>query len=90
MHFLPAEQRFDLVIRYVFPLGLAKGDPLLPGEPDPPRRPGVKRQSIPRRLAAEASLWRALLHVVFEKDRRRQFLEAVGEVALDMTGDADG
>jgi hypothetical protein len=39
----------------------------------------VKREPVPRRLAAEASLWRALLDLVLQKDRRRQFLKPVGK-----------
>jgi hypothetical protein len=43
----------------------------------------VKAQPIPRRLAAETSLWRALFDVVLKKDRRRQLLKALREMPLD-------
>ena len=53
LHLLPAEQGFDLVIRQVLPMWIAKRDPFLPGEPDAPRRPRVKREPIPSRLEAQ-------------------------------------
>jgi hypothetical protein len=71
LHLLPAEQRFHLVLRQVTPVWITKRDPLLPREPDPPRRPGVRRESIPGRLAAESSLGCALFDVVLPNDRRR-------------------
>src|SRR5215207_6906136 len=64
------EQRFDLVLRKMLPVGVSKRESLLSGEPDPPRRPGVKGQPVPGRLAAEASSWCALFDVVLQKDRR--------------------
>jgi hypothetical protein len=90
LHLLPAEQRFHLVLRQVFPVRIAKRDSSLPREPDAPRRPGVKREPIPRRLAAESSLWRPLVDVVLQKERRRQLLEALREARLapDATADA--
>jgi len=83
VHLFPAKQRYNVVLRQMLPVRLAKRDPLLPGEPDPPRRLGVKRESIPGRLAAEASLRRPLFNVVLQKDRRRIFFKAVPEMALD-------
>ena len=77
LHLLPAEQGFDLVLRQVFPVRIAKRDPFLPGEPDAPRRPGVKREPIPGWLATELSRWCALLDVVLQEDRRQQFLKAL-------------
>ena len=36
LHLLRVKQRFDLVLRQVLPMRVAKRDPFLPGEPDPP------------------------------------------------------
>jgi hypothetical protein len=67
----------------MLPMWIAKRDPLLAGQPDPPRCPGVKREPISRCLPAESPLRRALFDVLLEKDRRRQFLKALREMPLD-------
>ena len=83
MYLLPTDQRFDVAIRQVFPVRLTKGESFSPREPDPPRRPGMKGEPVPRRLAAESSLWGAFFDVMLKEDRRRHLLEAMREVALD-------
>jgi hypothetical protein len=83
LHLVPAEQCFHLVLRQVLPVRIAKCDPLLPGEPDPPRRSGVKREPIPGWLATEPSRWCALFDVVLQEDRRRQLLKTVREMPLN-------
>jgi hypothetical protein len=76
------EQHFDLMLEEMLPVGIAKRESLLPRQPDPPRRPGVKGQAIPGRLAAEASFRSPLLDEVLQVDRRRQLFKAA-ELQVD-------
>jgi hypothetical protein len=55
------KQRFDFVLREMLPMRIPKRESFLAREPDPPRCPGVKRQSIPGGFAAKSSFLRAFL-----------------------------